>query len=149
EGDRMELLEPGGAAHRSTARSAAVESLGLLAPPDLTQLDAGAEARRQVLDQLAKVDALIGGEEEGVAVAVEGHLDFGQFHQESARVDARAAVLEGLGLLLAVVILLVEILLFGLADDLAGYRAGTLELDEEGILEEHRPQTFTEIGLDH
>src|SRR5262249_36108214 len=59
ERDRVELLEPGGAAERTPARAAAVQALGLVAYPDLAQLDARVEFRRQVLDQVAEVHALL------------------------------------------------------------------------------------------
>src|SRR5207342_3462536 len=119
ERDRVEALEPGRAAERTPAWTAAVETLGLVADADLPQLDPAVEARRQVLHQLAEVDAVLGREVERDAVTAEADLDLGQVHLQLAQLDPIAAVLECLALALAVVVLLVEILLGGLADDLA------------------------------
>src|SRR4029453_669025 len=148
ERDRMEVLKPGRAAEGATARPAAVEPLGLVADADLAQLDPGAEAGRQVLDQLAEVDPVLGREVERDAVPGEGDLDLRQVHLELAGLDALAAELERLALAAAVVVLLVEILLLGLADDLPGHVAGPLELDQRLVLEEDVAERLADVGLD-
>src|SRR5262249_31631226 len=129
----MEALEPRRAAERAPAGPAAVEPLGLVADPDLAQLDAAVKPRRQVLHQLAKVDALLGGEEERDAVPREPDLHLGQIHLELAQLDALPAVLERLLFLLPVVVVLIEVFLGGLANDLARHVAGLLELDEHAL----------------
>src|SRR5262249_49864557 len=145
---RVEVLEPGRAAEGAAARAAAVEALGLVAHPDLAQLDPAPEAGGEVLDELAEVDPMLGREVEGDPVAGERHLDLGQVHLEVAGLDPLATMLERGRLEHAIVVVLVEVLLLGLADDLARHVARTLELDEQGILEEDGAQRFAALGLD-
>src|SRR5207249_1602694 len=145
----MEALHPGGAAERAAARAAAVQALRLVAHADLAQLDARLEAARQVLHELAEVHPLLGGEEEGDAVAPERHLDLGQIHLQLAQLDPLPAVVERLRLERAVLVFLVEILFFRLADDLARDVAGALELDERGIAQDHRRERLSMLALHH
>src|SRR5436190_2202853 len=67
ERDRVEILEPGGAAERAPARPAAVHAPRLVAHPDLAQLDPGVKLGGQVLHQLAEIDPVLGGYDDFVA----------------------------------------------------------------------------------
>src|SRR6185436_19511262 len=58
--DRLEALQPRGAAQRPAARSVAAEHLGLVADADLPHLDATAEVSGEIADQLAEVDPSLG-----------------------------------------------------------------------------------------
>src|SRR5262245_406340 len=146
--DRVEALHPGRAAERAAARAAAIQPLRLVANADLAELDAGLEPACQVLHQLAEVHALLGREVERDPVAAERHLDLGELHLELAELHPLAAVVERLRLEREVLVLLVEVLLLGLADDLARDAAGTLELDERRVLEEHGAHRLAVLTLD-
>ena len=90
---------------------------------------------------------MLGREVEGEAVPVERDLDLGQVHLELAELDPLPAIVERLPLLGPVVVLLVQVLLGGLADDLAGHVAGTLELDQHP-LQVHVAERLAVLGLD-
>src|SRR6185369_12567450 len=139
---------PRRAAERPPARAAAVQALGLVTDADLAQLDAGLELAREILHQLAEVHALLGGEVERDPVAAERDLDLGELHLQLAQLHPLAAVVERLGLERGVLVLLVQVLLLGLADDLARDVAGALELDERGILEEDGAEGLAVLALD-
>src|SRR6202011_5030320 len=62
--DGSELGEPRRGAILASAAAYAIQSLGLIAHPDLFQLDAGAEERREIAHQVAEIDALVGREVE-------------------------------------------------------------------------------------
>src|SRR5262249_60620047 len=65
--------------------------LGLVAHPDLPQLDPGLKLAGQVFDQLAEVHALLGQEVEDDPLAAEQVLDVYQLHLQLARADEAQA----------------------------------------------------------
>src|SRR5262245_2053612 len=136
ERDGVEALEPSRAAERAATRTAAIDPLGLVTEADLAKLEARVEARGEVAHQLAEVHAMLGGEIEGDPISGEPDLDFREIHLELAQLDPLLTILVGLGLLLAVVVFLVEVLFGRLANDLAGHVAGFLELDEVALEED-------------
>ena len=82
--DRLERVEKGRAAQRAPAGAVAAEHLGLVAHADLTHLDAGAELRRQLANQLAEIDSALGSEIEHQPRPVERLLDPRQLHRQPA-----------------------------------------------------------------
>src|SRR5436190_5937307 len=96
---RLERAQPGRAAERAAAGAVAAEHLGLVAHADLAHLDAHAEVRREVADQLAEIDPRLGGVVEDQPRAVEHVLDLRQLHRQAALADLELR--DALGLLLA------------------------------------------------
>ena len=88
-GDRVAAEGP--AAHAHPAHHP-----GLVAHPDLAQLDAHLEGRDQVAHQVAEVDALLGREEEQDLLLVQEVVRAHQLHVEAARGDPLARRLVGL-----------------------------------------------------
>src|SRR5262249_32649584 len=97
--DRLEGLQPRGAAERPPARPVAAEHLRLVADADLPHLDAAAEVRRQIPDQLAEIDPALGGVIEDEPRAVEHLFHPRQLHRQAALADLHQA--DALGFLLA------------------------------------------------
>ena len=62
DGNRLEVIQKGRAAQRAAADTQTTEHLSLVAHTDLAQLDAGAEDRGEILDEITEVDAAVGGE---------------------------------------------------------------------------------------
>src|SRR5579883_468658 len=87
EVDRAELGQPGGRAVLSTAAAHTVQSLRLIAGADLLELDASAEERREVADEVPEVDPLVGGEIERELLSVPLPLGVGQLHHEPVGLD--------------------------------------------------------------
>ena len=87
-------------------------------------------------------------EKEHHAITAERDFDLGELHGQFARLDAPSPVLESLRLDLAVVIVLIEILFLGLANDLSRHRAGALERNQGRVLERHRADRFTLFRMD-
>src|SRR5205814_7626985 len=81
--DGLERRQEGRAAQGAAAGAVAPEHLGLVPHPDLPHLDTGLELRRELPDQLAKVDARIRREVENEPGSVEGLLDARELHRES------------------------------------------------------------------
>src|SRR5688500_2775893 len=83
EVDRAKLRQPGSGAVLTAATPDAVEPLCLVTNADLLQLDAGAEERREIADEVAKVDALFGGEVEREFFPVPLPLCVGELHRQA------------------------------------------------------------------
>src|SRR5207245_1433861 len=90
--DRLELLQPGGAAELASARSETARHLRLVPRADLPGLHPHVQQLGELAPQLAQVDALLGGEEEGDLAAVEGAL---RLHQLDRHVAAAEQVERG------------------------------------------------------
>ena len=82
DGHRLEVPEERRAAERPAAAADAAHELRLVAHADLPQLDARAEHGREILDELAEIDAAIGREIEHDLVHVERVLDIDELHRE-------------------------------------------------------------------
>src|SRR5207244_3107370 len=82
--DRLEAPEVRRAAELAPARPDAVHELGRVARADLAHLDPRVELAREVADQLAKVDALVGVEIDGHAARRGLHLDVHDLELEPA-----------------------------------------------------------------
>src|SRR5947207_7758370 len=61
--------------------------LGLIAGPDLTQLDTCAEGGSQIAHQSTKIDTLVSREIEGDSAAIERVFRFYQFHRQIVLTD--------------------------------------------------------------
>ena len=85
--DRPQLGEPGGAAVLPATAPDAGEAGGLVADPDLPQLDAGAEERGEIADQCPEIDPLLGGEVDGELVPVPLPLGVAHLHHEPVVAD--------------------------------------------------------------
>src|SRR5262249_46895408 len=81
---RLERVEERGAAERAAAGAVAAVHLGLVAHADLAHLDARAEFGGELADQLAEIDAAVGGEIENQLRAVERLLHARELHAEAA-----------------------------------------------------------------
>src|SRR5699024_10911049 len=86
------------AAEGPAADADAAQHLRLVAHADLAQLDAVAEDRGEVLDELAEVHAPVGGEEKGYLVPLKAALDVYELHVEAVVLDLLFADAEGLAL---------------------------------------------------
>ncbi len=86
------------AANRFAAIAIVGQQLRLVAHANLAHLDARPVFARQILDQIAEIDALLGQEIKDEPIAAEKLLDIDQFHLQSAFMDEVAAAEERLGL---------------------------------------------------
>jgi hypothetical protein len=76
DGDGHKVFQPGRTAEFSAADANAAQQAGLVPDANLAHLDPDAKAVSQVLHELAKIDAPLGGEKEGRFAAIEGVFDF-------------------------------------------------------------------------
>ena len=118
EAHGVELAKPGGAAVLAAAAPDAGEPGGLIADPDLAELDAGAKMACEVADERAEVDPLLGGEVDGELVAVPLPLGIAHFHPEVVPLDPLHHRATGVLLLLAELVVLADLVLRGPAHHL-------------------------------
>ena len=89
--NRVEILQIRAATQLAPAGAQPADHLGLVAHADLPQLDARAEHARQIFNQLAEVDAPVGGKVEQHLVHVERTFRPNQIHLQPALLDLALA----------------------------------------------------------
>ena len=122
DGDRLEIVQKFLAAERPSAHAEAAHHLRLVSDADLPQLDARAEGRRKVFDELPEVDAAFGRKEEEDLAAVERNLGGDELHVQLVVRDFLLADLESTLFLLLIVAVDALILRGGKAQYLAKRR---------------------------
>ena len=111
DGNLAEIGEEEIAAQGSAAHTHSTHELCLVSNTDLTQLNAGAEHRRQILYQLAEVYAARGGEVKEELGVVKGILSVDELHVQLVGGDLLGADAEGtlLQLLVCLMVLAVDL----------------------------------------
>ena len=94
--DGLKLSAKTRAAEFLSALGIAAHQAGLVAHADLTHVDANVQRRGQVLDELAKIDALLGRKVEHGLLAAKQVLDADRLHLEVEFLDQTAEINHGL-----------------------------------------------------
>ena len=94
--NRLKLSAKARAAELLAALGIAAHQAGLVAHADLAHVDANVQRRGQVLDELAKIDALLGRKVEHGLLAAKQVLDAHRLHLEVELLDQTAEVDHGL-----------------------------------------------------
>src|SRR5207253_6276095 len=113
----LELAQPRRAAKLAPAHADAAGDARLVARADLLHLDARPDGLTEIARQIAQLELVVGGDEDGGARPVERGLDLHELGREPARAHRAERGCAELALLLEVLVLAREFAGVGLLDD--------------------------------